>query len=164
MKRIFTVVSACFILFACQAQDVVDMTVTTGKQQSFGKEITADGAISLKAMKAKLGNRDSLRVKVEAKVGSVCQVKGCWMTLTDSDSSDEIMVKFENYGFFMPKTIAGRTVVVEGTVYKTKVSVEELRHLAEDAGKSKKEIKAIKEPKEELRLVASGVLLLPEVK
>jgi hypothetical protein len=38
--------------------------------------------------------------------------------------------------------------------------VEELKHLAEDAGKSKEEIEAITEPKEELKFLATGVLLL----
>ncbi|RMD98466.1 MAG: DUF4920 domain-containing protein [Bacteroidetes bacterium] len=164
MKKIFTIAFSMLLLVACQAQDVVDMTAKTGKPQSFGKEITQDGAITLAEMQAKLGDSDSLRVKVKGEVTAVCQMKGCWMTLTDDNFPEEIMVRFEDYGFFMPKTIAGRTVVAEGIVYKTVTSVEELRHYAEDAGKSKKEIKAITEPKEELRFLASGVLLLPEGK
>ena len=162
MKKIFTAVFSLLILSASQAQEVVDMTAKTGKPQSFGKEITMDGAKALAEMQAELGDADSLRVKVKGKVTAVCQMKGCWMTLTDDNFPEEIMVRFEDYGFFMPKTIAGRTVIADGIVYKTVTSVEELRHYAEDAGKSKKEINAITEPKEELRFLASGVLLLPE--
>ncbi|GIV31506.1 MAG: hypothetical protein KatS3mg029_0860 [Saprospiraceae bacterium] len=162
MKNFLTLVFMLTAVIACQAQDVVDMTVKTGKPQVFGKTITADGAVSLAEMKAKLGNYDSLRVKVRGKVSAVCQMKGCWMTLTDDGFPEEMMVRFEDYAFFVPKTIAGREVIAEGVVYKTITPVEELRHYAEDAGKSKEEIEAITEPKEELRFLASGVLLLPE--
>lgn len=164
MKRISGVLFAMLVLFVCNAQDVTDLTAKTGKPQSFGKEIAQDGAVSLAEMKAKMNGMDSLQVKVKGKVTAVCQMKGCWMTLTDDNFPEEMMVRFEDYGFFMPKTIAGRTVIAEGVVYKTLTSVEELRHYAEDAGKPKKEIEAITEPKEELRFLASGVLLLPEAK
>lgn len=164
MKRIFTFAFSMIFILACNAQEVVDMTAKTGQPQSFGKEINQDGAVSLQTMKAKMGQSDSLKVKVQGEVTAVCQMKGCWMTLTDNNFGEEMMVRFEDYGFFMPKTISGRTVIADGMVYKTVTSVEELRHYAEDAGKSKKEIKAITEPKEELRFLASGVLLLPEGK
>ena len=40
------------------------------------------------------------------------------------------------------------------------VSVDELKHYAEDAKKSQEEIDAIKEPKKELRFTASGIKVL----
>jgi hypothetical protein len=42
---------------------------------------------------------------------------------------------------------------------KEMVSVEDLRHLAEDAGKSEAEIEAITHPREELTFVAEGVII-----
>lgn len=60
----------------------------------------------------------------------------------------------------MPKDIKGRKVIMEGYAYKLVTPVEELRHYAEDEGKSKEEIEAITEPLEELKFMASGVLLL----
>jgi hypothetical protein len=41
----------------------------------------------------------------------------------------------------------------------SETSVEELRHYAEDAGKSQEEIEAITEPKKTYSFVADGVLL-----
>ena len=47
----------------------------------------------------------------------------------------------------------------DGKTFKKTTSVAELKHLAEDAGKTKKEIKKIKAPKEEIRFEADGVIL-----
>lgn len=43
--------------------------------------------------------------------------------------------------------------------YKSQTSVEELRHYAEDAGKSKEEIESITEPRIEYTFMADGVYL-----
>ncbi len=84
------------------------------------------------------------------------------MNISDGQSTDETFVQFEDYGFFMPKDIAGREVIMEGYAYREETSVDQLRHFAEDEGKSKEEIEAITEPIEEMKFMASGVLLLPE--
>ena len=75
---------------------------------------------------------------------------------------EEAMVKFKDYGFFMPKDIAGREVIVDGFAFIEEVSVEDQRHFAEDAGKSLDEIAAITEPKRTLSFTSSGVLI-PEI-
>ena len=109
---------------------------------------------------------DTLEAQLIARVESVCQMKGCWMTLlpeqNQTEDAESMMVRFKDYGFFMPKDIAGRRVIVEGKAYYTTTSVEDLRHYAEDAGKSEDEIAAITEPRREMAFLASGVLLLPE--
>jgi len=89
------------------------------------------------------------------------QAKGCWINIVSEDAAKPSMfVKFKDYGFFMPKDIAGKEVIMEGYAFKEVTSVDELRHYAEDEGKSKEEIAAITEPVEELKFMASGVLLL----
>jgi len=130
--------------------------------QPFGDTILADGAIEYDAMLTQLAGKDSMEVKVIGTVESVCQKKGCWMNIVSADETKEPMfVQFKDYGFFMPKDISGRKVIMEGYAYKSITPVEELRHYAEDDGKSKEEIEAITEPMEELKFMASGVLLLP---
>jgi Domain of unknown function (DUF4920) len=84
------------------------------------------------------------------------------MNLVDpaTASDEKLLVKFKDYAFFVPKDIAGREVMVEGKAYKEVTSVEELRHYAEDAGKSAEEIAKITEPVTEKKFMASGVVLL----
>jgi uncharacterized protein (DUF302 family) len=79
------------------------------------------------------------------------------MTL-DMDGENEVMVKFKDYGFFMPLNAEG-DVVVNGKAYVSETSIDELRHYAEDAGKSEEEIAAITESKRTYSFEADGVLL-----
>ncbi len=53
---------------------------------------------------------------------------------------------------------------MNGYAFRDVTPVDELRHYAEDAGKSKEEIAAITQPKEEMKFLASGVILLDEKK
>ncbi len=53
-----------------------------------------------------------------------------------------------------------RKIIANAILSKKITPIEELRHYAEDAGKSKEEIMAITEPKEEYHMMASGVVIL----
>lgn len=163
VKKFIFVTFIASLFMACGSEQPADTTTETGQPQTFGEAITQDGAVSMADMVAKLQGVDSLQVKVKGKVEAVCQVKGCWVNLHD-DQAGDLFVKFKDYAFFLPKDIAGREVVMEGYAYKETTSVEDLKHFAEDEGKSKEEIEAITEPKEELKFMASGVVLLPENK
>jgi hypothetical protein len=74
-------------------------------------------------------------------------------------NGEKMTVKFKDYAFFMPMDCSGKTVTFTGKAMIKTISVAELKHLAEDAGKSKKEIKKIKKEKKEYRFEASGVEL-----
>ncbi len=161
LSRLIFLFTFCSIIASCQSTPA-DQTKETGQAQSFGELITADGAISYSDMMSQMTTADSMTVKVRGTVQGVCQAKGCWMNLNDEQSTAETFVKFKDYGFFMPKDIAGREVIMDGYAYREITSVDELRHYAEDEGKSKEEIEAITEPVEEMKFMASGVLLLPE--
>ena len=101
---------------------------------------------------------DTIEVSFKTKVNSVCKNKGCWMTL-DLPQEEDVMVKFKDYGFFVPKDIEEKEVVVNGKAYVTEVSVDEQRHYAEDKGQSADEIAAITQPKRTLSFLADGVLI-----
>lgn len=161
MKSIFLLLaSSLFLLTACQ-----DAAPTaTDTPQTFGATITADNAISFGELLIKMNQQDSINTKVVGTVESVCQAKGCWVNIINQDKNNpqEMFVKFKDYGFFLPKDIAGRQVVLDGQAYREITPVDELRHYAEDEGKSEEEIAAITKPKEELKFMASGALILPE--
>ena len=125
---------------------------------SFGAEITADEALPIGKVVADPDAYDGQTVKLAGVVREVCQNKGCWMTLEGGDGQS-VRVTFRDYGFFVPKDIAGRSVVLEGSVRREELSVETLRHYAEDEGKSDDEIAAITQPQIQLTVVADGVLV-----
>lgn len=128
------------------------------KGVTYGAGTTADGAINVNELDKNL-KENKYEGKLVGKVTEVCQEKGCWMKL-EKANGQTMMVKFKDYGFFMPKDIVGKTVVLEGQATVTEVSVKQQRHYAEDAGKSKEEIRKITQPKREVQFVASGVLVL----
>lgn len=135
--------------------------VATLKYDSFGAEITADDSIDATTMLNKfkgLKAGDTLSVKFSSKISEVCSKKGCWMKLALADGT-ETMVRFKDYGFFMPLDSKDREVIVNGKAFVKETSVKELRHYAEDAGKTKEEIAKITEPKIEFAFEADGVLM-----
>lgn len=125
---------------------------------NYGETTTADGAIPVTQI-ASNAKDNVFTGKATGKVVSVCQEKGCWMKI-DIPGAEPMMVKFKDYGFFMPKDIVGKEVVVDGQASIKETSAKQLRHYAGDAGKSKEEIKKIKSAKKELIFTAKGVLVV----
>lgn len=164
--------SLAILLFACGNPKNTEVTTTTESGETltrvegkhFGEIINEEGTIAYEALLSKLeaSTEDKVPVKVKGNVESVCQAKGCWMNIVSNQEGveQEMFVKFKDYGFFMPKDIAGKEVIMDGYAFKEVTSVDELRHYAEDEGKSEEEIAAITEPKEELKFMASGVILV----
>ncbi len=160
-KFLITIALVTIALASCKNNNAGSVTEGTAKN-TYGKEITADNAITIESAIASLETQDSLVTKIKGKVESVCQVKGCWMNLLpDSGNEDDaIFVKFKDYAFFMPLDLAGKEVVIEGVAYREVTSVDELKHYAEDEGLPQEEIDKITEPKEELKFMADGVIIL----
>jgi hypothetical protein len=132
-----------------------------GDGKTFGEKVTAKDAVTYDAMLAKLGAAQKLdNVKVVGTVEAVCKAKGCWMNIASDKGAPSMFVKFKDYAFFMPKDIAGKKVVMVGNAFKETTSVDELRHFAEDEGKSKEDIAKITKPKEDIKFMATGVLVL----
>ena len=68
------------------------------------------------------------------------------------------MVKFKDYGFFMPKDASGRTAIVEGTLTMKQETVAETKHYLEDAGKTDEAAK-VTEGRKLYHFMASGVAI-----
>jgi len=125
---------------------------------AYGAGATASSVIPVERMNAKMKG-GKFEGKTSGKVLSVCQTKGCWMKV-ENPGGEPIMVKFKDYGFFMPKDIVGKQVVLDGEAVVKETSVQQLRHYAQDAGKSKEEIEKITSPKKETVFTAKGVLVI----
>jgi hypothetical protein len=155
MKSIFSLIALLGICLASYSQD----PTPAAKGVTYGEGATADGAIAISQVTDQIKDKDKFTGKVKGKVVSVCQEKGCWMKVA-RENGEPVMVKFKDYGFFMPKDILGKEVVLDGEASIKQTSVKQLKHYAADAGKSKEEIEKIKEPKKEIIFVAKGVLVL----
>ncbi len=123
------------------------------KYESFGAKINSKGAVAVSELTS-----ESDKIKIEGEVESVCKMKGCWVKLK-LDNGETMRVTFKDYGFFVPKDIEGKKMVLQGESKVKETSVDELKHYAKDAGKSDAEIAKITSPKKELTFVATGVLV-----
>ncbi|MBC7922867.1 MAG: DUF4920 domain-containing protein [Ferruginibacter sp.] len=128
------------------------------KPGHFGEKITDGGAISTGELVTRMAGKETMPAKVVGEVESVCQVKGCWTKVKLPDGKT-MRVTFKDYGFFVPKDISGKKVVMEGVASVKTVPVEELRHYAQDAGASPAEVAKITEPERSLAFEATGVLV-----
>ena len=163
MKKILITITCLVFLVACKEQK--DKAEESRKEPiaylSFGEKITEENVISKETMAEKfnaLKEGDTIDVKFASSINEVCKSKGCWMKL-DLGDEKESMVRFTDYGFFMPLDSDNKDVIVDGRAYVTKMSVKEQQHYAEDAGQSEKEIAKIKDPKYTYAFEADGVLM-----
>jgi hypothetical protein len=155
MKRSILCLTLSVVIGTASAQEPTSAV----KGASYGTAFVKEGpSVQASELEKRLSN-DKFSGRVSGKVTEVCQEKGCWMRV-DRGNGETLMVKFKDYGFFMPKDIVGKEVLLDGDAMMKQVPVKQQQHYAKDAGKSEEEIARIKEPKKELQFVAKGVLVL----
>ena len=131
----------------------------SGQNNVFGENIEKNKVMSKKELISLYDHDSKFDAKFEATVVDVCQMKGCWMRL-DLGDNKKVMVSFKDYGFFVPKDISGKNVIVSGEAFKKTISIDELKHYASDRGESKDIIASIDKPEIVYSLIANGVKLL----
>ncbi|MEM9888130.1 MAG: DUF4920 domain-containing protein [Bacteroidota bacterium] len=165
MKQLFILLLAAASLVACNQKvannkSAAATEIVSQASNNFGARMTAEDAIPFADLMQKMEDVDSMQVKVRGTVEAVCQKKGCWMNIVSTETDKQMFVKFKDYGFFVPLDISGQEVIMEGYAYREVTPIEELRHYAEDAGKSAEEIAKITEPEEAFKFLASGVIVM----
>ena len=111
-------------------------------------------------------------IVISGEVSSVCQMKGCWMSIKTSgektvksscdetavslEAQKEIRVMFKDHSFSVPKDLKG-DVLVKGTVKKKKLSKYQVKHFLKDLGCLKEQIEAIKRPIYKYQMKATGL-------
>lgn len=156
MKKIALILSIVLLAVVANAQPPAG---DAKPGEFYGEKVTADGAIDISQIPAKLANKESVDTKITAKVLDVCPKKGCWIKLAVNDSTTAF-VKMKDYGFFVPLSAIGKTIVLDGEAKMKTTSVAELQHYAEDAKKSKEEIDAITQPAKEIKVLAKGIVVV----
>ncbi len=158
---ILVLFATCLLSTSLQAQVSINKKGSEEEAwDTYGQSISSQEIIDnneVKTLYEGLRERDSIYITFKAEVAEVCQVKGCWMEVNLPENT-KTRVTFKDYGFFVPKDLSGEEVVIGGWAFSQVVSVEELKHYAEDAGKTEKEIALINQPVKRYQLVADGVL------
>ena len=130
------------LLFSCIAAavpqgkdaDEVAATATEGVIVR-GEKIGESPLVSMDAIAKDPERYMDKKIVVEGTIETVCQKKGCWMTLEPVEGRMPMRVTFHNYGFFVPKDAAGLKVRAEGRIKVTTLSKEDVEHLKEEGSK-----------------------------
>lgn len=128
------------------------------KGMTFGEKTTLDGAVNADELTTILKDKQTAEIKIKGKVIEVCKMEGCWLKM--ETSSGPMMIRMKDHSFMVPLAMNGKTIIARGTAAFKETSVEMQKHYAEDAGKSKEEIEAIQDPRKEITMEATGILVL----
>ena len=159
MRNFLFLTLVCLFLWP---SEVISQISTDSKKTTaiaIGEDFSMENILSAAQMQERydtLEEGDTVAVKFTAEVASVCKKKGCWMNLS-LENGEEVMVKFKDYAFFVPKDIENKKVTVTGKAYVTEMSVADRQHYAQDAGKTSEEVGAIDKPAVTLSFLADGV-------
>jgi hypothetical protein len=150
MKNTIFAIIGIILIIGCQEANTINGSYgnTEWDQSSY-----ISGIELIKA----LDGKDSLFTTVKGNISAACQAKGCWMNM-DVDGN-EMLVKFKDYGFFVPKNSANHEAIISGWAYSDSLSVLEQIEIAKDANATAEEIAQINSPKLELQFMANGVVI-----
>ncbi len=162
MRLAIALLPVSLLLVGCQGQDQTIKQADTTGYKAYGAPITPAAPMTLAQLVDKADTLGEKRVCVRADIQTVCQTRGCWMTLSDGDHS--VRVRFTasdncKEGYFVPRNADGHKTFLVGKVMCTEISEADARHYAGDVGKSKEEIAKIVGPQKEVTLLAEGVLI-----
>lgn len=158
MKKI---IASCIAIFSAAIVMAQPPEVPADKGATFGEKITAEESVPVSMMMRSLkaqGKGKVMPTKVQGEVLQVCEKEGCWLKIKNGDET--IMVKMRDHAFLVPVAMKGKTIVVKGDAQLKETSVADLKHYAEDAGKSKEEIEKITQPKKEVIINADGIIII----
>ena len=155
MKKIFLFIPI-FLFAVCVIAQPPEGAADNG--MTFGVATTEKDAVNATDLNSVFTSKEPKEIKIKGKVTEVCKAEGCWLRMETAGGT--MMIRMKDHKFFVPVSMQGKTIVADGVATLKETTVEMLRHYAEDAGKSKEEIAAIKEPKKEIVLQAKGILIL----
>lgn len=84
--------------------------------EHYGAPLTLKNPLTLEAAVQKVGDGAAANVLVESTVAKVCEQRGCWLAL--KSASSQLHVTFKDEAFFVPASLVGKTVLVEGKLSK----------------------------------------------
>jgi uncharacterized protein YdeI (BOF family) len=145
-------IGSCIVIAALIASPAWAGNDSKSPWTTYGAPITIEKTTRLNTATTKNLGRE---VMIQGKIASVCQNKGCWMTVRDGNQ--EIRVEFKDYGFFVPWKTEGKPVRMQGVVQEKAMSPEEQAHIVAESKDGGGVGTASPEPRKIRVFVASGV-------
>jgi hypothetical protein len=126
-------------------------------QEFYGDSFDIATSIPVSAITAQLEGKDTLFTTIDGVIDQTCPNAGCWLNMRLDSGVQKITT---DHVFFVPlEGCEGLKAKAKGKAYYDEISVEMLKHYAQEEGKTVAEIATITEPKKVLNFVATGVMI-----
>ena len=111
----------------------------SAKTQDLGKPLTLKQSMNVGTLVSTPEPLVGKIVQVKGKVTEVCEMAGCWMALTDPETSQIIRVKVNDGDIVFPKEAIGKLAIAEGKLTKLVLTKEQtiarMKHEAGEMGR-----------------------------
>ncbi len=129
----------------------------TGKV--YGSKPDATGMMLSSHLEAYMDKKTRINATIKGKILKVTKEKGGWFTI-DAGNGKTIAAHFNTYNVFLPKSVAGKTAVIEGIAEKQFIA-DDTQHLAGDTVSGKKAHTSKVNPKQRLTFEVKGLMVTP---
>ena len=102
-----------------------------GEWAHYGADFTLTDALTAAELLSTPEKYVDQTILVEGKIADVCQKAGCWMVITDDNTTMRVLMK--DHGFAVDKGGTGGTCRVEGTVVARELDPEFVAHLESES-------------------------------
>jgi len=162
-KYVFGFLAVALLVSSCF--DPTKKEVLVGYSEYGTHSVDIAKAIPIDAMVAdfKANANERKAYTVTAEIEEVCAKAGCWINIKQKNGA-EMMVRFKDHFTIPTDTKLGTQAFLHGDLFVDTISVDMLRHFAEDAGKTPEEIEKITEAKINMGFEADGIKFLPAKK
>ncbi len=163
MLKKIVLIGAAVIAVACSSDNpkaelkTFDDVIVKKDYIVYGEEMASKPIYKMESYNDVSVGDEPMTLALEGKIKAVCKKKGCWMKM-DNPNGDDLFVSFD-YVFLVPKNADGRRAIIEGVLSNDTTSVEYLKEIAKDAGKSQLDIDKITEPEISKTFLAKSVLI-----
>lgn len=156
MKNIIVGFALCALLVGAGTLSAqTDAHVENANGAFYGNwlKMQADTLSVTQAMEAQSAH--GKEVMIAGTIADVCQKKGCWLVV--SDGTSQMRVTFKDYGFFVPTTSSGTSVILQGIVSEEEIPEDLAKHYAEES--KGEDPDTIEGPQKVITMVATGVFI-----
>ena len=158
MKNIILFSLSAMLMGGCDHshnhQKSEDGTLT---REFYGDSFDISASIPVSALTAQLEGKDTLFATIDGVINQTCPAAGCWLNMRLDSGVQKITT---DHVFFVPiEGCEGLNAKAKGKAFYDEISVEMLKHYAQEEGKTEAEIAAITEPKKVLNFIATGVMI-----
>jgi hypothetical protein len=132
------------------------------KGTAYGEPLSDAPKVALSEIVSRPDDYVGKRIRVDGIVTKVCQMRGCWIAISEEDGPASLRFKVTDGVIVFPQNAPGQRVAAEGTVRKIELDLKQtrtyLKHEADEEGRTF-DPSSVKKPMSMVRLDGISAVL-----